>query len=115
MLKSGLELSKRREEYLGRNSLKSIHISVRMDPYTYQAIKEIAKLLKKRNVSEILRMSVWYMLILTSPKLTVKKAFKEEALEDLMNNKDVVLVDAFKNFNELIKEVFNQQSSSTSS
>lgn len=87
------------------DKIKLKHLSVRLDYYTYTALKEVAKLIGTDNISEVVRMAIWYMLILSSPKLTVRKAFKEEALKVIEGGKDVSLNDALKPFSELIEMV----------
>lgn len=103
-LKSGLF---KREVFYAR---KLRHVSVRVDEYTYRALLEVSKLLNT-SISEVVRASVWYMLVLVSPGLTVRKAFRKEALEVIEKGGDVPLIVAFKNFSELMNEVLREKES----
>jgi hypothetical protein len=86
-------------------------ISVRLDIFTDEAITEIMKILGVKRRSEVIRLAIWFLVILTDPRLTVKNLLKQEALEKIMKGEDVTLNEAMKPLNQLIKELGYPESS----
>jgi len=80
-------------------------ITVRLDVYTDKAINEIMEMLNTKRRSGIIRMAIWFLLIMTDPKLTVKGLLKPEAIEKIMKGEDVSLNEAIKPINQIAKEL----------
>jgi len=80
-------------------------LTVRLDYPTYLAIQEIKKALGAKRVSRVVRMCIWYTLLLNDPKLTVFKALKPEAINKIKEGVDMPLSEAIKPMNELFKEL----------
>jgi|GEM_PF-3888456 len=80
-------------------------VSVRLDIYTDKALNELMKVLGTKRRSNIIRLAIWYLIIMSDPKLTVKTLLKKEALEKIMKGEDMSLNEAMKSFNEIAKEL----------
>lgn len=102
-MKSKSEFLGKVARYLGLR-LKTTHITARVDTITYEALREMIKQLGFSNVSEAIRVSIWFTLIMLDPNLTINKAFKEEALERVKNGEDLPVIDCLKPFSEILKD-----------
>jgi len=89
------------------SKLKTLHVTCRIDPGTAYAIREIARAIGAKNRSEVIRLSIWYLLILNDPKLTIEKALKPDVLEKLRRGEgsDVPVSEALKPMQELFREL----------
>lgn len=83
---------------------KYIHLSVRLDPITAGILEEAVYSLKTTR-SKIVRSAIWIVFLLLDPKTTVRKALKPEAVKAIEEGKDVPLVDALKDVEQIAREV----------
>lgn len=84
---------------------KDIFVTIRVDHYTFQAIEELMKVLKTRNRSKVVRVAIWFLVLLTSPNTTLRKLLKPESIEKLASGGDEAFIDSIKSFSDLLKEI----------
>lgn len=83
---------------------KFIHLSVRLDPITFNLLEQASIMLDIKK-SRIVRSALWLTFILLDERATVRKVLKPEVLAKIEKGEDVVFMDAIKDVEALAREL----------
>ncbi len=84
---------------------KELVVTFRTDVTTRELLDELASLMGKKHLSDVIRLAIWFLVVVHDPKLTVRKAFRPEALDVVVKGGDIPLGEALKPITELFKEI----------